>query len=388
MICALWLAALFAQAQQGRVTQENGGWTQEVSGSLSGVRNLHIRVEAGAVHVQGAQQSDVNYTYRAHVSASSEEKARRQFEGYKINSYVRGDTGYLVADWEGGGHRRDYGDFNITVPRGIDLVKIETGGGGVSVKGISGRVESETGGGKVHLEDIGGSVNAQTGGDAIEAASIGGELNVETGGGKLYLGPVKGHITASTGGGEIVLLSSEQGAILDTGAGDIQVRQCGGQLKVTTGGGNIDVGDISGPGEFETGGGSIRVASSKALVRAETGSGRIELNGVPAVHAETGAGGIVARFISVNHERADSVLETSTGDVIVYLPVNISITVRAAIDVANGHKIHSEFSEIPVRVEDVDWPQTITAEGSLNGGGPLLKVRTTTGDIWFRRANQ
>ena len=26
------------------------------------------------------------------------------------------------------------------------------------------------------------------------------------------------------------------------------------------------------------------------------------------------------------------------------------------------------------------------AEGDLNGGGPILKVRTTTGDIAFRRA--
>ena len=387
-VSVLLLLAPLAQTQQGRITQENGGWSQEVAGSLSGVKNLRIRVEAGSVHVQGGQQSEINYVYHSHISTSSEDKARRQFDGYKINSYVRGDTGYLTAEWEGGGHRRDYGDFTINVPRDIDLVKIETGGGGVSVKGISGRVEAETGGGKMHLEDIGGSVSAETGGDTIEALSIGGELNVQTGGGKLYLGPVKGLVNASTGGGEIMLLSGEQGAVLDTGAGDIQVKQCVGQLKVTTGGGNIEIGDISGPAEFETGGGSIRLASSKGLVRAETGSGRIELNGVTAVRAETGAGGIVARFIAMNHERSDSLLETSTGDVVVYLPANINITIRAAIDAANGHKIHSEFSEIPVKIEDVDWPQTVTAEGSLNGGGPLLKVRTTTGDIWFRRATQ
>ena len=71
-----------------------------------------------------------------------------------------------------------------------------------------------------------------------------------------------------------------------------------------------------------------------------------------------------------------------------YLPANFNITVRAAIEAANGHKIYSDFSEIPVNVQDADWPQTITAEGSLNGGGPTLKVQTTSGNIWFRRANQ
>ena len=37
-----------------------------------------------------------------------------------------------------------------------------------------------------------------------------------------------------------------------------------------------------------------------------------------------------------------------------------------------------------------DWPgpMSYTAEGKLNGGGPILKVRTTTGDIKFLRASR
>jgi len=37
---------------------------------------------------------------------------------------------------------------------------------------------------------------------------------------------------------------------------------------------------------------------------------------------------------------------------------------------------------------NADWPQTITAEGSLNGGGPTIKVQTVSGNISFKRANQ
>lgn len=385
-VLALLLLAPLAPAQQGRITQEGGGWGQEVTGSLSGAKNLRIRVDAGSVRVQGAQQSGITYTYHVRVSTSSEEKARRQFDAYKINGYVRGDTAWLVAEGDGdGGRRRSYGDFVVNVPREMESVKIETGGGAVSANGITGHLEAETGGGKMRLEDIGGSVTAETGGDTIEAISIGGDLNVSTGGGKLYLGPVKGSINASTGGGEIILLSCERSAELESGAGDIQVKQSGGGLKVSTGGGNIDLGDVGGGVEVATGGGSIRLTSAKGLVRAQTGAGRIELNGVPSVRAETGAGTILVRMVAGN-ERSDSMLETGTGDIVVYLPTNLSISVRAAIDMANGHKIHSEFSEIPVRIENVDWPQTLTAEGNLNGGGPLLKVRTATGDIWFRRA--
>ncbi len=373
-------------AQQGRVYQESGGWTQEIAGSLAGAKNLRVRVEAGGVRVQGGSQAGIDYKMVTRARTSSEEKARRQFDDYKLSAYVRGDTAWIVA--ECASPHRFAGEFVINVPRNMELVKIETDGGSVSVKAISGRVEAETGGGKIHLEDIGGDANAETGGDSIEVNQIGGNLNVQTGGGKLYLGSVKGLINASTGGGDVVLQSGGRGAVLESGAGDIQVKQCGGDLRISTGGGNIDVDSVFGPSEMETGGGSIRVGSARGLVRAETGSGRIELNGIPAVRAETGSGGILVRFVTLAGDHADSSLETSAGDIEIYLPANFRARIRAAIEAANGQKIYSEFPEIPVRMEAGEWPQTITAEGNLNGGGPMIKVQTVSGNIWFRRATQ
>jgi len=385
-IAALMLSAA-AMAQQGKIYQDGGAWVQEVSGSLAGVKKLHVRVEAGAVHVEGGSQSGITYKMVTRVHSSSEEKARRQFDAYKLNAYVHGDIAFIVA--ECGSPHRFSGEYTISVPRDMELVKIETDGGAVTTKGISGRVEAQTGGGKVHLEDIGGDASAETGGDSIEVDRIGGDLNVQTGGGKLYLGSVKGLVNATTGGGDVMLLSGGRSAVLESGGGDIQVKQCGGDLKITTGGGNIEVESVAGPIEMETGGGSIRVGSAKGLVRAETGSGRIELNGIPAVRAETGSGAISVRFVTLSGDHDDSMLQTAMGDIVVYLPANFRARVRAAIEAANGQKIYSDFPEIPVRMEgNEEWPQTITAEGNLNGGGPTIKVQTVSGNIWFRRANQ
>jgi len=384
-IAALMLSAA-AMAQQGKIYQDGGAWVQEVSGALAGVKKLHVRVEAGAVHVEGGSQSGITYKMVTRVHSSSEEKARRQFDAFKLNAYVHGDVAFIVA--ECGSPHRFSGEYTISVPRDMEQVKIETDGGAVSTKGISGRVEAQTGGGKVHLEDIGGDASAETGGDDIEVNQIGGDVNVQTGGGKLYLGSVKGLVNASTGGGDVVLLSGGRGGVLESGGGDIQVKQSGGDLKISTGGGNIDVDNVAGPVEVETGGGSIRVGYAKGLVRAETGSGRIELNGMPSVRAETGSGGILARFVVLSGDHADSVLETANGDIVVYLPANFRASVRAAIEAANGQKIYSDFPEIPVQMRDSEWPQTITAEGNLNGGGPTIKVQTVSGNIWFRRASQ
>jgi len=381
------LLSAAAIAQQGKIYQDGGTWVQEVSGSLSGARKLHVRVEAGAVHVEGGSQSGITYKMVTRVRTSSEEKARRQFEQYRVNASLHGDTAAIEA--ECGSPHRFSGEYTITVPRDIELVKIETDGGAVSAKGISGRVEAETGGGKVHLEDVGGDASAQTGGESIEVDRIGGNLSVQTGGGEIFFGSVKGLVNASTGGGDVVLLSGGRSAVLESGAGDIQVKQIVGDLKITTGGGNIEVGSASGPIEVETAGGSIRIGSAKGLVRAETAAGRIDLNGIPAVHAETASGGISARFVVLPGEHTDSVLETANGDIVIYLPVNFRARILAAIEAANGQKIYSDFPEIPVRMEgDSEWPQTITAEGNLNGGGPTIKVQTVSGNISFRRANQ
>lgn len=389
LVAAAFLASI-AAAQQVRVYRDGDSWVEEVTGSLAAGKTLRVHVDLGSVRVQGGSQQDITYVIRTRSYSSNEKQARQQFEEYKVNASAHGDVALMEGEWQGGRHHLCSGEFVINVPHNLELAKLETSGGDLTVKGIAGRVEAQSGGGKVHLDDIGGSVTAETGGDSIEIGSVSGDLRLETGGGKIYIANAKGKVNATTGGGNIVLVSAAQGATLEAGGGNIEVKKCGGKLSVSTGGGNIELGDISGPVEIETGGGSIRLGWAKGVVRAQTGAGRIELNGVSSVRAETGAGGILAKFISSSGERTDSVLETSAGDIVVYLAPDVAMTIRASIDLANGHKIMSDFSDIRVSSEGGDWPgpRSFTAEGKLNGGGPTLKVRTTTGDIKFLRASR
>lgn len=389
LFVAAWLLLLpLAIAQQTRVYREGGNWAQEITGSLSPVKILRVKVDVGSVRVEGGSSQGISYVIRNRAYTSSEDKARKEFGSYKISTYVKGDTAWIVADWQGESPHRFSGEFSVNVPRDMDLVKLETEGGSVSTTAISGRVEAQSGGGSIRLDDIGGAISGETGGGSIDVGTVGGDLSLHTGGGSIRVNSAKGKISAESGGGSVVVVSGLQGAVLETGGGSIQVERCNGRVKATTGGGSIDLGDIGGPAEIETGGGSIRLASAKGIVHAETGGGSIELNGVPSARAETGAGGIVAKFVSPGGERNDSLLETSAGDITVYLAPNLNISIRASIDLANGHSIRSDFSEIQIRTEGGDYgPKTVTAEGNLNGGGPVLKVRTTTGDIVFRRGH-
>ncbi len=388
-VAVVLLTLPLASAQQTRVYGDGGNWTQEITGSLAMVKNLKVKVDIGSVRVEGGSQQGINYVIRNHSYSGSEDRARREFENYKISAYVHGDTAWIVGDWQGGRPHKFSGDFVVNVPREMDEVRIETEGGNVSTNGITGRLDAQSGGGTIRVDDIGGAINAETGGGSIDVGNVASDVSLHTGGGSIKVNSAKGKIEAESGGGSVSIVSGMQGAVLETGGGSIQVERCAGRVKASTGGGSIDLGDIGGPVEMETGGGSIRLSSAKGPVRAETGGGSIELNGVPSARAETAAGGITAKFVAANGEHHDSELETAAGDITVYLAPNVNISVRASIEVANGHNIRSDFPDIRVTTEGGDYgPKTVTAEGSLNGGGPVLKVRTTTGDISFRRASK
>jgi len=385
----LALVAPLAGAQETRVSREGGAWGQEITGSLAAVKNLRVKVDMGSVVVRGGQQQGISYVVRTHFGNSSEQDARRQFEQYKITAYVKGDTAWIVGDWQGGRRpRHSSAEFSVAVPREMALVKLETEGGNVDATGVAGRVEAESGGGSMKLDDIGGGVSAETGGGSISVGTVSGDLGLHTGGGSIEVHHANGKIVAETGGGAVTIQSGAQGATIETGGGSIEVRQCNGKVKVSTGGGSVDLSDIGGPAEIDTGGGSIRLTSAKGHVHAETGGGGIELYGVPSARAETGAGGITVKLVNTGAERTDSELETGAGDITVYIAADVAVNVRASVDMGNGHHITSDFSDIHIGSEGDKWgPKTLTAEGRLNGGGPMLKVRTSSGDICFKRAS-
>jgi len=386
---ALALLAPLVVAQESRISREGGIWGQETTGSLAGVKVLRVKVDMGSVVVRGAQQQGINYVVHTNYKTSSEQDARHQFEQYKISAWVKGDTAWIVGDWQGDKQPRHFsGEFSVMVPREMALVKLETDGGNVEATGLSGRVEAESGGGGMRLDEISGGIYAETGGGSIDVGTVSGELGLHTGGGSIAVRKANGKVIAETGGGSVEILSCAQGAVVETGGSSISISHCNGKVKATTGGGSVELNDIGGPAEIETGGGTIRLTSGKGHVHAETGGGGIELYGVPSAQAETSAGGISVKLVNTGAERHDSDLETEAGDITVYIASDVAINIRASVDVGNGHRITSDFSDIRISPgEGSQWgPRTLTAEGRLNGGGPVLKVHTSSGDICFKRA--
>ena len=361
--------ALPLSAQNSKIYREGNSWVEEISGTISAAKNLKVTTEAGSVTVQGGNQKDITYVIKKRVYGYAEDAARKQLERFKVTASQRGEWAAINGRWEGGSPHKFSAEFTVQAPQGIELVKVNTEGGNMAVRSIAGRVEAESGGGSVQLADIGGAVTAETGGGSVEVSNTSGPVKLSTGGGSIRVASAKGTVSVETGGG------------------GIEVQKCGGELHVSTGGGSIEVGDVNGGAVLETGGGSIHLTSAQGPVTASTGGGSIALYKLmQGARAETGAGGITAEFQGAG---SDSSLQTSAGDVVVYLSPQVKMTVRASIQMAAGHKIRSDFNELKISTEGSDWgPGNVYAEGNINGGGPMLKVRTVSGNIEFRRASR
>jgi len=85
----------------------------------------------------------------------------------------------------------------------------------------------------------------------------------------------------------------------------------------------------------------------------------------------------------------DSKLETPSGDIIVYIPEGFGINIQAFAEFARGPGIITDFSGLQITHGNKKWGHQETfAQGSLNGGGPVLRVHTTAGHIEFRKKKQ
>ena len=90
-----------AFAQQARVYREGGGWGSR--GYRKSGRGQESPGQGGRRVSARAGRFAVGHQLRHSQSfLSSEDRARREFDSYKISAYVRADTAWIVAEWQGG----------------------------------------------------------------------------------------------------------------------------------------------------------------------------------------------------------------------------------------------------------------------------------------------
>ncbi len=391
-LTALPLAALDVSAVKRGAPERHGNNWQQVSEFEAPVKEgarLLVRADGGTVSINPGPGDKVICTVTLRAYTSDEAKARRLFDGFQFTARSAEGGGVYITSQspQREGHGANFRvQFQISVPQRYNL-DVETQGGDINVEGpLEGEARLTTAGGDVRVSGLSGPGRIETAGGSITLGRMGGEVTARTAGGAIHVSDVKGDTILETSGGEIVTGEVTGALKAETAGGDVVVGGATGQVQARTAGGQIQIGPAGGSVRAETAGGSIRLQGARGRVVAETAGGSIDLLKVEsAVRASTAAGRILAEFNCTKKSFGSSQLETSMGDVYVYLPTDVSLTIDAAIDTAAGRRIQSDFPlEIQGNKEEL-VPSTIRGRGMLNGGGEVLKIRTVAGNIDIRK---
>jgi DUF4097 and DUF4098 domain-containing protein YvlB len=187
--------------------------------------------------------------------------------------------------------------------------------------------------------------------------------------------PAETTVRTHSGSGDLTIEGTHGNLDLQTGSGDIKLSRVSGELHIQTGSGNLRAREISGSVRGGAGSGDIELEETgSGDVDLRTGSGNITAHGIHgAFRAEAGSGDITGEGTQTGTWE----LRTGSGNVHVRLPSDAAFD--ANISTSSG-------------TLDVGAPITMTVQGrvqetrksisgKVRGGGPMLTVRTGSGDI-------
>ncbi|MEO8129895.1 MAG: hypothetical protein ABJF23_26180 [Bryobacteraceae bacterium] len=375
--------AMAAFGQSPGVIRQGSYWMQTSMGTVAAPASGKVVVKTqGGVVVRGGTGSQVSYVLRTRVQAASEAEAMRQLRAVSLRVANRASA--LELDLVRPSRNEGLADLEIHAPGKLGNIRVLTQDGNVEVYDIEGSVHAESGGGLIQMDRIGGDAVARTGGGEIRLGRIGGGARCVSGGGSISVDRCGSESWFETAGGEIVIRETGGPVHASTAGGSIRVDRAASTVSAHTAAGRIDVAHAGGIVTADNSGGSIQVGAA-AGVRVESSGGTIRLRGSSgALRAVTDVGSILAELMS-GMPLQNSLLSTSTGDITVFIPSNLALTVKARSVSSRAGRIVSEFPEIPVRMINLPNPPSAMAEGALNGGGPLLQISAATGTIYLRR---
>lgn len=382
----LTLAGLGPAQTVGPIERQDAFWVQVIEGELPAGAELHVE-SVGPIRVEGDQGRQVRYRVRKKVKAASEREAQQLLERVRWRAERQGDIVELQLQDPECRRCAFRAEVEIETPRSTRRTELGTHGGSLDVRGLSGELSAETAGGSIQIDDVDGAVEASTAGGSIQVGRVGRALRCETAGGSIRVASAGESAELRTSGGGIEALDVRGDLRAETAGGSIRADKVGGDLIAATSGGSIHVGEVAGEVDAETAGGSIHVNSAPHGVRVETAGGGIELNNVAGTVIATSAAGPIRAYFVPGRPLGDSLLETTAGAIVVWLPATIAVRVDAAIDFASGsNRIQSEFDSITVQRSEAGFgPGRVVAVGDLNGGGPVLRLRNTNGRIQIQR---
>jgi DUF4097 and DUF4098 domain-containing protein YvlB len=406
------LALFFAQANVAQeLHRKGGGYTAEIKKSYTAgaAGTLEMREISGDILVKAGTGATVEIVETVHMEVFTEAEAKRVLEAC-VESYSQ--TGNrITVEGRTRPRRSVESRFTVTVPASF-MLDLGTSGGDLSIEGVKGNTTLRTSGGDIELLSTGGTVNAKTSGGDVVVRDAEGSVNVKTSGGDLELERIKGRLEATTSGGNITLRSADKevtlrtsggdieifevagNVVAGTSGGDVQVENTSGSVEVSTSGGDLVLRDIKGELEATTSGGDIRAERLHAASRLKTSGGDVIVRALLAsLEAATSGGNIEVEMTLADFKKPHSMsLSSSGGDLELTIPEKLPAKIFAEIYLEGKWGWRERYdisSDFPLKIERGEGERRsaeyIRGEGEINGGGDLITLKTSAGNIAIRK---
>lgn len=169
-----------------------------------------------------------------------------------------------------------------------------------------------------------------------------------------------------------VTLPKSVSAKLQSSGGGVDVAGLDGKVTAGSSGGGVHASHLGGAVELSSSGGSISAEEIVGNLEAESSGGGIEVREAHGTVVAESSGGAVSVVFAAGNAQGGNLSSSGGG-------------VAARVDPAVGLEIDASSSGGAV---DCDLPLTVRGKigrddvhGTLNGGGPLLKLRSSGGGI-------
>ena len=219
------------------------------------VKQVEVETSGGSIAVTGGANSEArvevyvtkNNRRSGDDELSKEEIKRRLDEDYELNISVSGGKVTAKArpkdrnmDWK----RALSISFKLFVPQNITS-ELETSGGSIHLKNLSGSQDFSTSGGSLHVDNLSGKVKGRTSGGSIHLANSKDDIDLETSGGSIHAEASSGNLNLSTSGGSLALNGLDGNIKAHTSGGSIRGKNIRGELNTHTSGGSIMLTDLA-----------------------------------------------------------------------------------------------------------------------------------------------
>jgi len=245
--------------------------------------------------------------------------------------------------------------------QGRPTVKVETNDGHVTV------VTWDRPQVAVHITTRGWQIGHQV---EVGAHQVGQEITVTA-----HVRPMIGIFFGTHGVRIDVQVPRKSDLNVHTGDGGVEVAPMEGAVRVWTGDGSIEARGLRGDVNLRSGDGSIEASDVDGRLVASTGDGHITVHGrFDHLDLSSGDGSVEADAVAGSALAGEWDLHTGDGSMTLRVPQ----TLKADLDASTGDG-HITV-DLPVEVQG-EWRPRRELRGTLNGGGPTLRLHSGDGSI-------